>query len=146
MTATDEAMAVAVAAATAAADKLAIDVVAIDVSDRLAITDVFVIAAASNDRQVRAVVEGVEDRLRAEGVDRVRREGERDGRWVLLDYGEVVVHVLHVEDRAFYGLERLWKDCPALALPDEARGRPAGTVDADEDDDELIGGMRPFRP
>lgn len=146
MTATDEAVAVAVAAATAAADKLAIDVVAIDVSDRLAITDVFVIAAASNDRQVRAVVEGVEDRLRDQGVDRVRREGERDGRWVLLDYGEVVVHVMHVEDRAFYGLERLWKDCPSIDLPEAARGRPAGTVDADEDDDELIGGMRPFRP
>jgi ribosome-associated protein len=146
VTATDEAVAVAVAAATAAADKLAIDVVAIDVSDRLAITDVFVIAAASNDRQVRAVVEGVEDRLRDQGVDRVRREGERDGRWVLLDYGEVVVHVMHVEDRAFYGLERLWKDCPGIDLPEAARGRPAGTVDADEDDDELIGGMRPFRP
>jgi ribosome-associated protein len=146
VTATPQAVATAVAAAEAAADKLAIDVVAIDVSDRLAITDVFVIASASNDRQVRAVVEGVEDRLRAEGVDRVRREGERDGRWVLLDYADVVVHVMHVEDRAFYGLERLWRDCPAVELPEAARGRPAGTVDAEEPDEELIGGMRPFRP
>jgi ribosome-associated protein len=146
VTATDEAVRTAVAAAEAAADKLAIDVVAIDVSDRLAITDVFVVASASNDRQVRAVVENVEDRLRDAGVDRVRREGERDGRWVLLDYADVVVHVMHVEDRAFYGLERLWKDCPAIALPESARGRPAGTVDVEDPDDELIGGMRPYRP
>ncbi|MGF1653454.1 MAG: ribosome silencing factor [Actinomycetales bacterium] len=146
MTATPEAVRTAVSAAEAAADKLAIDIVAIDVSERLAITDVFVIASASNDRQVRAVVEGVEDRLRAEGVDRVRREGERDGRWVLLDYADVVVHVMHVEDRAFYGLERLWRDCPPVELPKAARGRPAGTMDVEESDDELIGGMRPFRP
>ncbi len=147
MTATPEAVATAVAAAEAAADKLAIDVVAIDVSDRLAITDIFVIASASNDRQVKAVVEAVEDRMRDLGERPLRREGERDGRWVLLDYRDVVVHVMHREDRAFYGLERLWKDCPDIELPESARGRPAGTVDPDDaNDDELIGGMPPYRP
>jgi ribosome-associated protein len=144
VTATDDAVRVAVAAAEAAADKLAIDVVAIDVSDRLAITDVFVIASASNDRQVKAIVEAVEDRLRSQGSPPVRREGERDGRWVLLDVADVVVHVQHVEERAFYALERLWRDCPVVTLPEHARGRPPGTVDADAD--ELIGGMPPYRP
>lgn len=146
MTATAEAVASAVAAAGAAADKLAIDVVAIDVSDRLAITDVFVITSASNDRQVKAVVEAVEDRMRERGQRPTRREGERDGRWVLLDYRDVVVHVMHREERAFYGLERLWKDCPPIDLPPEARGRPAGTVDPEDSEDELIGGMPPYRP
>ncbi len=145
MTATEHAVSLATAAAHAASDKLAIDIVAIDVSDRLAITDVFLIASASNDRQVKAVVEAVEDKLREAGSRPQRREGERDGRWVLLDYADVVVHVQHVEERAYYGLERLWKDCPLLELPEDARGRPAGTVDA-VPQDELIGGMPPFRP
>ncbi len=145
MTATEHAVALAVSAAEAAADKLAIDVVAIDVSDRLAITDVFLVASASNDRQVKAIVEAIEDRLRATGEKPLRREGERDGRWVLLDYADVVVHVQHVEERTYYGLERLWKDCPVIELPEHARGRPAGAVDP-SDGEELVGGMPPFRP
>lgn len=145
MTATEHAVSLAVAAAEAASDKLAIDIVAIDVSDRLAITDVFLIASASNDRQVKAVVEAIEDRLRLAGARPLRREGERDGRWVLLDYADLVVHVQHVEERTYYGLERLWKDCPLIELPEEARGRPAGTLET-VDDSELIGGMPPFRP
>ncbi len=114
MTATPEARRHAELAADAAADKLATDIVLIDVSDRLAITDVFAIATGNNERQVVAIVDAVEERLRASGVKPLRREGRRDGRWVLLDYGDVVVHVMHAEERVFYALERLWADCPVI--------------------------------
>src|SRR3954469_10343235 len=114
MTATDEAREAALGPAPAAADKLATDIVLIDVSDRLAITDVFVIATGSNERQVEAIVDEVEEKLRLAGSKPLRREGKRDGRWVLLDYSEIVVHVQHAEERAFYSLERLWKDCPFI--------------------------------
>ena len=118
MTATDRAVELIVTAARAASDKLASQIVAFDVSDQLAITDAFLIASASNDRQVKAIVDDIEDRLRAIGAKPVRREGERDGRWVLIDYAEIVVHVQHEEERSFYALERLWRDCPLIALPD----------------------------
>ena len=114
MTATEEARDTAVVAATAAADKLATDIVLIDVSDRLAITDVFVVATGNNERQVEAIVDEVEERLRQRGSKPTRREGRRDGRWVLLDYGDIVVHIQHAEERVFYALERLWKDCPFI--------------------------------
>ncbi len=101
VTATDRAVELTVAAAEAAADKLAEEIVALDVSDQLVITDCFVLAAADNDRQVRAiVVEAIEERLSSMGAKPIRREGLREGRWVLLDYGEIVVHVQHAEDRA----------------------------------------------
>ena len=122
MTASPRANELAVAAAEAAAEKLAIQIVAFDVSDRLAITDVFVLASAPSDRQVRAVVDAVEERLRGLDAKPVRREGQHEGRWVLLDYGDIVVHVQHNEDRAFYTLERLWKDCPVLSLPAGVQG------------------------
>ncbi|GAA2350560.1 ribosome silencing factor [Streptomyces carpaticus] len=129
MTATDRATELIEAAAQAAADKLAHDIVAYDVSDVLAITDAFLLASAPNDRQVKAIVEGVEEKLNKElGAKPVRREGERDGRWVLLDYVDIVVHVQHAEERVFYALERLWKDCPQLDLPEDAlatRGKAA---------------------
>ncbi|MDQ1695465.1 MAG: ribosome-associated protein, partial [Frankiaceae bacterium] len=89
----------------------------LDASDQLVITDCFVLASAPNDRQVKAVVDGIEERLLGLGAKPVRREGERDGRWVLLDYVDIVVHVQHTEARVYYGLERLWKDCPTLPLP-----------------------------
>ena len=120
MTATEEAVELARIAAQAAADKLATDIVLIDVSDRLAITDVFVVATGSNERQVEAIVDGIEERAARAGHKPIRREGRRDGRWVLLDYGDVVVHVQHAEERAFYALERLWKDCPFLPFVDAA--------------------------
>ncbi len=104
-------------AAWAALDKLATEVRLIDVSDRLGITDVFVLASASNDRQVRAVIDAIEEALDKIDVDPVRREGEQTGRWILLDYNDIVVHVQHVEERAYYDLERLWKDCPELEVP-----------------------------
>ena len=117
MTATDHAVELVHAAARAASDKLATDLLAFDVSDQLAITDAFLLVSGSNDRQVKAIVDEVEDRLREIGAKPERREGERDGRWVLIDYGEVVVHVQHQEEREFYALERLWRDCPTIALP-----------------------------
>lgn len=125
MTATPRAVELARAAAAAAQDKLAQDVVGLDVSGQLALTDVFVIASAPGERQVGAIVEAVEERLAELGSKPLRREGQREGRWVLLDFGDIVVHVMHAEDREFYDLERLWKDCPAVVLPED--GRAAGT-------------------
>lgn len=123
MTASDRARELVLAAADAASSKLATDVVAIDVSNQLVITDAFLLASAPNDRQVASIVDAVEERLLTLGAKPVRREGERDGRWVLLDYGEVVVHIQHDEERVYYALERLWKDCPLIELPEESRGR-----------------------
>lgn len=126
MAATSQAREMATVAAHAAADKKATDVVVLDVSEQLVITDAFVIASAPNERQVGAIVDGVEEKLRLAGHKPVRREGAREGRWVLLDYVDVVVHVQHDEERSFYGLERLWKDCPRIevaALPEAGDGR-----------------------
>ena len=114
MAATHDARELALVAANAAADKKASDVIVLDVSDQLVITDCFVIASAPNERQVGAIVDNVEEKMRDAGTKPVRREGAREGRWVLLDFVDVVVHVQHAEERAFYGLERLWKDCPRI--------------------------------
>jgi ribosome-associated protein len=116
VTATENALEIARIAARAAVDKKALDPVAFDVSERLAITDIFLIVAATNERQVGAVVDGIEEALLKTGVKPTRREGDREKRWVLLDYLDVVVHVQHTEERALYALERLWKDCPRLDL------------------------------
>ena len=99
-------------------DKLAQQIIAFDVSEQLAITDAFLLASAGNERQVKAIVDEVEDKLREIGAKPIRREGLRDGRWVLIDYGDVVVHVQHEEERSFYALERLWRDCPTIELPE----------------------------
>jgi len=124
MTATEHAVSLVELAARAASDKLATDILAFDVSEQLAITDAFLLASASNDRQAKAIVDEIEDRLREVGSKPIRREGHREGRWVLLDYGEIVVHVQHEEERAFYALERLWRDCPTIKLPaDVTNGR-----------------------
>ena len=121
MTVSDRARELAVAAAEAASDKLADDILAFDVGDQLVITDVFVLCSAPSDRQVKAIVDAVEERLRGLGAKPVRREGEREGRWVLLDYIDMIVHVQHAEERVYYSLERVWKDCPTVELPDEVR-------------------------
>ena len=121
MPASDRARELVRTAAEAAADKLAENVLAFDVSEQLVITDAFVICSAPSDRQVRAIVDEVEERMRTVGAKAVRREGEREGRWVLLDYVDIIVHVQHAEDRVYYSLERLWRDCPALELPDSVR-------------------------
>ena len=120
MTASARSVELAQAAVSAAADKLATHLSILDVSDQLVITDCFVLAAAPNDRQVKAIVDAIEERLLTLGAKPVRREGERDGRWVLLDYVDIVVHVQHSEERTYYALDRLWKDCPSLPLPADA--------------------------
>ena len=116
MTATDHALELTRVAADAAADKLGTDLIAYDVSDQLAITDVFLVVTAANERQVGAVVDGIEEALRGLDVKPVRREGDREQRWVLLDYLDLVVHIQHTDERQFYALERLWRDCPQIPL------------------------------
>ena len=120
MTVPDRARELALAAAQAAADKKAEDIVIIDVGDQLVITDAFLIASAPNERQVQAIVDAIEESLLQlpEKAKPVRREGERAGRWVLLDYIDIVVHVQHSEEREFYALDRLWKDCPIIPFVD----------------------------
>jgi ribosome-associated protein len=116
VTAALEAIEMATVAARAAASKLADDVVVIDVSDQLVITDCFVIASASNERQVNAVVDEVEEKMRDAGYKPARREGTREGRWMLLDYVDIVVHIQHQDERDFYALDRLWRDCPLVRV------------------------------
>lgn len=121
MTATDRAIELTRAAAQAAVDKLGTDLIAYDVSDQLAITDVFLVVTAGNERQVGSIVDGVEEALRDLDAKPVRREGDRQQRWVLLDYLDLVVHVQHTEERQFYALERLWRDCPEIDLDIDER-------------------------
>ena len=122
MTADPRAVKLAVAAARAASDKLADDIVAIDVSSHLVLTDIFLLCSAANDRAVRAVVDAIEEALFHEGAKALRREGESEGRWVLLDYNDIVVHVQQKEERVHYALERLWRDCPIIELPPDVHG------------------------
>ncbi len=126
MAATEQAIRLTQIAAEAAEDKLAVDVVAVDVSELLPLADVFLLASAPNDRQVQAIVDNIEERLRLAGVRVLRREGEKQGRWILLDFGDLVVHVQHEEERMYYQLERLWRDCPVVPLR-AGSGGAAGT-------------------
>ena len=103
-------------AASAADSKQASDLVALDVSGPLPLADVFFLASGRNERNVVAIGEEIIDRLAEQGVKIQRREGLAEGRWALLDFGDLVVHVFHEEDRMYYSLERLWKDCPAIPL------------------------------
>ncbi len=120
MPASERALELALTAAQAAADKKANDIVILDVAEKLVITDAFLVASAPNERQVLAIVDSIEERLLElpEKAKPVRREGERAGRWVLLDYVDIVVHVQHSEEREFYSLDRLWKDCPRVPFVD----------------------------
>jgi ribosome-associated protein len=120
VTASPEAVELAKVAAAAAADKKAVDIVALDVSDQLVITDCFVLASAQNERQVQAIVEAVEEKLRERGSKPTRREGDKDNGWVLLDFNDIVVHVQHNDEREFYALDRLWKDVPHIEFVDRA--------------------------
>ena len=116
MTATPRALELLQIAARAADAKQADDLVALDVSGPLPLTDVFLLASGRNERNVVAIAGEVEDALIQAGAKPLRREGRSEGRWVLLDFGDLVVHVFHDEDRQYYSLERLWSDCPVLPL------------------------------
>jgi ribosome-associated protein len=116
MTAAPESVLLAHSAAHAASDKLATDIVALDVSDQTPLTDIFVICSARNERMVISIADWVEDAMRQAGAARLRQEGRREGRWILLDFGDIVVHVFHEEERLYYQLERLWRDCPVIPL------------------------------
>jgi ribosome-associated protein len=139
--ATERAVELALTAAQAAADKKAQEIVILDVADQLVITDAFLLASAPNERQVLAISDAIQESLLGlpEKAKPVRREGERAGRWVLLDYVDIVVHVQHTEEREYYALDRLWKDCPTIpfvdrdlapaeAAPDSAGGATAGAA------------------
>ena len=117
MTASERAIALTLGAALAAEDKKAENIVALDVSDKLPLADTFLIASGANERQVAAIADAIEEALDKDGAKALRREGVREGRWALLDFNDVIVHVMHQEDRAYYELERLWKDCPVVPLP-----------------------------
>ena len=120
---------VAVVAARAAADRQAEDIVILDVHELIVITDLFVICTGTSNRQVKTVVEEVEKALRALGHQPVRREGEQEARWVLLDYVDVVVHVFAEEEREYYDLERLWRDAPRVSWDEDGVSASAASVD-----------------
>lgn len=107
-------------AAAAAEEKGAIAPVALEVTEQFGLADVFFIVSGSVERNVQAISDAIEDALNASGARTVRREGRESGRWVLLDFGDLIVHVFHQEEREFYQLERLWSDCPTIELPGEA--------------------------
>jgi len=133
VTASPEALALVAVAAQAASDKQADDIVAFDVSEQLVITDAFLVCSAANDRQVVAIVDEIEEQARVQlGVKPVRREGDRDARWVLLDFVDVVVHVQHVEERVYYSLERIWRDCPVIELPETVTSGSGRAASAQE--------------
>lgn len=116
MTASARARELLAVAALAADSKQAEDLVALDVSGPLPLTDIFLLASGRNERQVQAIADEIEERLLEIGVKSLRREGRGESRWILLDFGDLVAHVFHQEDRMYYSLERLWKDCPAIPL------------------------------
>ncbi len=116
MTATERARELLTVVALAADSKQGEDLVALDVSGPLPITDIFFLATGRNERQVQAIAGEIEDKMIEAGVKTIRREGRAEGRWILLDFGDVVAHIFHEEDRMYYSLERLWKDCPAIPI------------------------------
>jgi ribosome-associated protein len=116
VTATEHARELLQLAAVAADAKQAEDLVALDVSGPLPLADIFLLATGRNERNVIAIASEIEDRLIEAGTKPLRREGRSEGRWVLLDFGDLVVHVFHEEDRVYYSLERLWKDCPVIPI------------------------------
>jgi ribosome-associated protein len=116
VTATEYARELLHLAAVAADSKQAEDLVALDVSGPLPLADIFLLATGRNERNVIAIASEIEDKLIEAGTKPLRREGRTEGRWILLDFGDLVVHVFHEEDRAYYSLERLWKDCPVIPI------------------------------
>lgn len=116
MTASESSREMLAVAAGAADAKGGEDLVALDVSQPLPLVDIFLLVTGRNERNVAAIADEVEDRLLKAGHKRLRREGRQEARWVLLDFGDLVVHVFHEQERTYYGLERLWKDCPVVPI------------------------------
>lgn len=114
MTASDRTRELVQIAAAAAASKGAEDLLSFDVSEPLPLVDAFLLATGTSERNVAAIADAVEEAMLEQGVKRLRREGKSEARWILVDFGDVVVHVFHEQERVFYGLERLWKDCPLI--------------------------------
>lgn len=129
MTASERARELLSVAARAADSKQGDDLVALDVSGPLPLTDVFLLVTGRNERNVLAIASEIEDKLFEVGAKPLRREGRAEGRWVLLDFGDLVVHVFHEEDRMYYSLERLWKDCPVIPLDLESVAAEAPAAD-----------------
>jgi len=101
-------------AARAIADKIGTEMIAIDLSDQMVLSEVFLIATGANIRQVDAIADEVEEKLRLIGEKPARREGTDE--WILLDYSDLVVHIQSAELRRYYMLDRLWNDCPTIEL------------------------------
>lgn len=116
MAASKEAIEITQLAAQAAVDKVAENIVALDVSNHMPLTDVFLIASGRNERQVMAISDSIEEKLLENGIKLLRREGKTTGRWILLDFGYVICHVMHEQERMYYSLERIWSDCPVVPL------------------------------
>lgn len=116
MTASANGIEMARIAAIAADAKAGEDLVALDVSEPLPLVDIFLLVTGRNERNVAAIADEVEEKLLEAGHKRLRREGRQESRWILLDFGDLVVHVFHEQERVYYGLERLWKDCPVVPL------------------------------
>jgi len=116
MTATRDSRDMMSAAVSAAEEKGAEEIVALDVSEAFALSDVFLLCSGRSERNTQSIADGIEEKLNSLGFRTLRREGRGEGRWILLDFGDVIAHVFHQEDRSFYDLERLWKDCPALPV------------------------------
>jgi ribosome-associated protein len=125
-------------AAVAADSKQAEDIVALDVSGPLPLTDVFLIATGRNERNVVAIAGEIEDKMLEAGAKTIRREGRAEGRWILLDFGDIIVHVFHEEDRMYYSLERLWKDCPAIPLDVAGAAPIAGESAVDDNESQAV--------
>jgi ribosome-associated protein len=116
LTASARALELTQIAAQAASDKLAENIVAIDVTDRHALNDVFLIASSRNERQTPAIADEIADKMLAAGVKLLRQEGKAAGTWIVLDFGDIQCHIMQEESRMFYEIERLWKDCPFIQL------------------------------
>jgi ribosome-associated protein len=124
VTATVRARELLAVAALAADSKQGVDPVALDVSGPLPLTDIFYLVSGRNERNVQAIAGEIEDKMIEAGAKPLRREGRAEGRWILLDFGDLVAHVFHEEDRMYYSLERLWKDCPAIPIELSVAGAP----------------------
>ncbi len=130
MTTSAEAQAQVQTIVNAADSKQGFDIVALDVSNPMPIVDAFVIITGRNERNVQAIASEIEDEMHKAGTKLLRREGRAEGRWILLDFGDVVAHIFHEEERVYYGLERLWRDCPTI--PFELEGHEPAADDSNE--------------